>query len=178
MNRYLVRSPALGALLALLFLALPASALPLVTWAPSSIALTPGTTTIQFDINPNGTPLSGVTLYFSGLSADLHIVSAQTTDPDFSASSGQIPPNDVASFVGGFASDRTLPFTVGTLTVEGLAPGTQLDLLGTSSFTDGGFNDIPISQQVVATVGVPEPASAVLLGLGLVALVGRRRARA
>src|SRR5262245_38552297 len=157
MRSFTVRSTASGALLALLFLALPASALPLLTWAPSSIALTPGTTTIQFDVDPNGTPLSGVTLYFSGLAAGLHIVSAQTTDPDFSPSWGSSPPNEEASFLGGFATDRTLPFTVGTLTVEGLTPGTQLELLGTSSFTDSGFNDIPISQQIVAIVGVPEP---------------------
>lgn len=176
MRTFTVRNSALGALLALLLLPLPASAVPLLTWSTSSIALSPTTTDITFDVDPNGTPLAGVTLYLSALATGLEIVSIQSSDAEIATSGPALNSgNYEASFVGGFLVDRSGPFTVGTVTVEGFTPGTPLVLLGTSYYLDAGFSVIPIPQQDVATVATPEPTSAALLSLGILVLAGLRR---
>jgi hypothetical protein len=151
---------------------------PLLSVTPSTIPLSPTQIVLDFDVDPNGTPLAGVTFFLESLAAGLEIVDVQGGDAEILGSSGLNGGNYEGSFIGVFGSDRSAPFSVGTVTLEGLTPGTPLVLLGSSSFLDSGFNDIFIGPLNVANVvSTPEPGTAALLGLGIAGLaaVGRRR---
>src|SRR4029450_584137 len=122
-------------------------------------------TVITFDVDPNGTPLSAVLINLSSLASGLAMLSILTSDPDVVTSDPTLVGSDYhAGFVATFDFDRSSPFTVGTLTVEGLTAGTPL--VASGNYTDSGFNDIFFGPSDVATV-VPEPGSAGLLSLGL-----------
>lgn len=171
------RSSFLAAAAMLVGLASPASAAPILNVTPGTIADSPAQTVLTFEVDPNGTALSAMVLNLSALSSGLQIVSIQSLDGEVATSGPALnPPNYEASFSGLFFSgDRVASFTVGTVTVEGFTSGTPLVVSG--NFTDSSFNDIPIGPTNVAVVA-PEPASAALLALGILALASARRARA
>ena len=156
-------------------LAFPAAAAPLLGVSTASIAESPTQTVITFSVDPNGTDLSGLVLNFSALASGLEIVAIASLDGQI-ATSGPAPVSGdwVAGFGGTFLVDRSAPFTVGTLTLEGFVSGTPL--VASGNFTDSLFNDIPIGPSNVAVV-TPEPHSASLLALGFALLALGRRGR-
>ncbi len=86
------------------------------------------------------------------------------------------PTSTQISFTAGDAANgNSARFTVGTLVLNVTGPGTLELVCGTA--LDGNFNGDSIIPHVVLTFGVPEPAIASLLALGLggLALLGRRR---
>jgi hypothetical protein len=163
---------------ALFAAALPATADPILTVTPSAdVALSPTQTVLTFQVDPNDLPLAGLLFNFSALASGLQIVAIQSLDGDVEAfgpstNAGQ----SQASFVGTFTPDRSVPFTVGSVTVEGFTAGTALVLSG--NWTGGAptFPEPSIGPLDVAVV-VPEPASVLLLAQGLL-LLGLRRQRA
>lgn len=179
MRFFAIRNSALSGLAAVLLLALPASADPILSVTPTSIALSPTQTVLSFSVDPNGTDIAGLQLNLSALASGLVITSIQSLDGEISASGPTLVGGDyLAGFIGGFLVNRSAPFSVGTVTVEGLTPGTPLVLEGTSYFTDAGFNDIFVGPIDVATVvTTPEPTSIALVTLGLVGLFAARRKR-
>jgi len=155
-------------------LALPASAAPILNMTTSSIALSPTQTSITFSVDPNGTPLAAIVVNLSSLASGLQIVSIASLDAEI-FTSGPSLGGDLAGFFGGpFALDRTLPFDLGTVTLEGFTAGTPLVAGG--NFTDSTLSDIFFGPTSGATV-VPEPTTSSLLCLGLLALAVRRRSR-
>jgi hypothetical protein len=141
---------------------------------PSTIPLAPTQTVITFEVDPNGTPLVGLLLNLSALASGLEIVGIDSLDVDIIFSGPSLVGGDyVAGFAGNFFPDRTTPFIVGTVTVQGFTPGTPL--VASGNFTDSGFNDIPIGPSNVAVVEAPEPKGIALLSLGLLALAAHRR---
>lgn len=155
--------------------ALPAAAAPILMVSPSSIDLSPTETVLTFEVDPNGTPVSTLLFNLRCLASGAEIVGIQSAEPGIINVSGPalVGGDYQASFSAFFFPDRVASFTVGTLTVEGFAPGTPLVLSG--EFTDVSFNTIPIGPINVAVVGVPEPGTAVLLSLGLLGLAALRR---
>lgn len=162
---------ALALATSLLLASLPATADPILSVTPSAdVALSPTQTVLTFQVDPNDLPLAGLVFNFSALASGLTIVAIQSLDVDVEAfgpstSAGQ----SQASFVGDFTPDRSAPFTVGTVTVEGFTAATALVLSG--SWTGGGpsFPEPPIGPQGVAVV-VPEPSTALVLAQGLLLL--------
>jgi len=160
----------------LLFLtALPAAAAPILTVAPSSIELSPTQTALTLEVDPNGTPISTLLFNLSSVATGLEIVDIVSAEPGIINVSGPALAGGEyqASFSAFFFPDRVSSFSVGTLTLEGFAPGSPLVLSG--EFTDATFNTIPIAPTDVAVVGVPEPATAALFSLGLLGLAALRR---
>jgi hypothetical protein len=157
-------------------LSLPASAAPILNVSTSAIADSPTQTVITFSVNPNGTPLAGLVLNFWALASGLEIVDIASSEPGIILESGPaLAGSDwVAGFAGNFFPDRSAPFTLGTLTLEGFVPGTPL--VASGNFTDSGFNDILIGPSNVAIV-TPEPQSAALLAFGIALLAFGRRSR-
>jgi hypothetical protein len=166
------RTSALSAAV-LLVLAIPASGAPILSATPSTIALSPTQTVITFAVDPNDTPLAALVFNLSALASGLEIVGIQSLDAQIITSGPALVGGDyLAGFAGTFFPDRSAPFTVGTVTVEGLTPGTPLVLSG--NFTDSSFNDIPVGPSDVAIV-MPEPTALALLSLGLLGLALMRR---
>lgn len=165
-------SSLLGLAAAIGIAALPASADPILSVSTSTILLTPTTTTIQFDVDPNDTPLSAFVLNLSALATGLEIVSIQAEPGFFSSGPALNGSNYEAGFGGFFFPDRSTPFTVGTVTVEGFTSGTPL--VASGEWTDATPTVIAFGPLNVATV-VPEPNSLSLLSLGLLALALHRR---
>jgi hypothetical protein len=159
---------------ALLLLAPEALAAPMLTATPSSIAL--AQTMITINVDPNGSDVSGLQVTLSALTTGLPILAIGSTDPVYFLSGPTANgPNTEAGFIGVFPSDRSTPFTVGTLTVSGITAGTPLMAQGTFTVFDAsGLNDLLFGPITVATV-VPEPGTAALIGLGFALLVALRR---
>ena len=104
-----------------------------------------------------------------------------------------VTPTQIGSFQGitnNFSLPAVLPpgsYQMGTVTWHAVAAGdiniTSFILAGIDGFGDGAFNNIDSSVLLrsasVSINAIPEPATASLLGLGLVGLllVGRRRSR-
>jgi hypothetical protein len=169
-----MRHSILGAVF-LVLAALPATAAPILTVAPSSIELSPTQTVLTLEVDPNGTPVSTLLFNLSSLATGIEIVNILSAEPGIINVSGPALAGGEyqASFSALFFPDRVTSFTVGTLTVEGFTPGSPLVLSG--EFTDAFFNTIPIGPTDVAVVGAPEPATAVLFSLGLLGLAALRR---
>jgi hypothetical protein len=159
----------------LVLMALPAAAAPILTVTPSSIDLSPTQTLLTFEVDPNGTPVSTLLFNLSSLETDVEIVGIASAEPGIINVSGPVLAGGQyqASFSAFFFPERVLSFGVGTLTVEGLTPGGPLVLSG--EFTDALFNTYPIGPTDVAAVSTPEPATALLFGLGLLGLIALRR---
>ncbi|WP_206030231.1 PEP-CTERM sorting domain-containing protein [Roseomonas sp. AR75] len=77
-----------------------------------------------------------------------------------------------AGYVSGTLLAATMIFENQTFATLGLTPGTYVYSWGGQTFGDS------ITIEVVGPTGVPEPATALLLGAGLVGLAGARRRRA
>jgi hypothetical protein len=162
---------------ALLLLAPQASALPILSAAPSSIPLSTQTV-LTLSINTNDgsgdVPLTALDLDLLALTSGLQILAAVSLVPSIVASGpGASGSDTLVSFVGTFGPPPLSGFIdVGTLTVQGVVAGTPIRALG--NFTDAFFTDIPIDDPNLATA-VPEPASAALIGLGIALLAAWRR---
>lgn len=160
---------------AVILLTSTASADPTLTLSTTEIQFSPTMTVISFTVDPNDTPLSAVVLNFSALASGLEIVAVTPTDVQIAGSGPMLNGGDwEGGFVGAFATDRTLPFEVGTLTLEGFVADTPLVLTG--NYTDGSFNDIPIGPVDVAFV-IPEPAMATVELTALAVILGLYRSR-
>lgn len=173
-----MRKWALVALAAWLGLvAIPASADPILDVTPSTIDLSPSLTVITLQVDPADTPLSALVLTLSGLASGLEIVGIAPLDPFIFTSGPTLTGgNWEASFGGFFPTDRTGSFAIGTVTVRGLTPGTDLVLTGDWTGPGPGFPSILIPPTIVGTVvSTPEPTTGALLSLGLLALAGWRR---
>lgn len=155
---------------------IPAAAAPILTVTPGSIAQSPTQTVLNFDVDPNGTPVSTLLFNLSSDAAGLEIVGIQSAEPGNILVSGPAIAGSEfqASFSAFFFPDRVDSFAVGTLTVEGLIGGTPLVLNG--EFTDPSFNTISIGPSNVSFVAMPEPNTAILVSLGLLFLGSRRPA--
>jgi hypothetical protein len=172
------RLPSLSITIAAILIASESSASPTLMLSTPSIALSPTETMITITVDPNGTPLSALVLNFSGLATELTILDPVTPIEPGIEASGPTLLGDVwlADFAGAFLSDRTLPFEVGTLILEGFVPGGLLVLEG--NYTDASFVDFPILPMSVAHV-VPEPEStaSVAACMFVLACLLRRRAK-
>jgi len=164
----------------LLVAALPAAADPILTVTPSSVALSPTQTVLTFEVDPNGTEVSTLLFNVTALASGLEIVAIGSAEPGIINTSGPTLASGEyqASFSAFFFPERLTSFVVGTLIVEGFTLGTPLEVSG--EFTDSLFNTYVIPLTSVAVVGAPEPGTASLVSLGLVALaaLGRRRSGA
>ncbi len=112
-------------------------AFPILSESPTAIALSPEETVITLTVDPNGRPLSAFALSFAAPTSGLELVSFDTAfSPSFD------PANGLVGVAGTFARDQVDPFVVGSVTLRGLAPGTQLSLQAGSGYSDAGFHDI------------------------------------
>lgn len=171
---------ALAAAAGTLFLLLPAAALstPSVTATPFRIPFG-ATVVLDLSLNPDTIPVGAYSLKFSVSS-----VSALSIDDLLLASlsiCGQSKGGPDASgrfSVGGECVDDPIDSdtVLAHVTVTGLALGGELrlDLSNVTDFDT--FGDIALAPAVLATV-VPEPATAALLGLGILGLAAGRRQR-
>jgi hypothetical protein len=155
-------------------LASAASAEPILTVVPDVIPHSPTVVTVEVD--PNGTPLSGVLLNFSSLASGLEMIDVVATDVEIESSGpAQEGANYEGSFGGAFDIDKTLPFEVGTLELEGFVDTTPLVLTGEYIGSGPEFVGIPIDPTDVAVV--PEPAMPALQLAALATIFGLSRSR-
>jgi hypothetical protein len=134
-------------------------------------------TVVTVEVDPNGTPLAGVLLNFSSLASGLEILEVVATDVEIESSGpAQEGDNWEGSFGGAFDFNKTMPFEVGTLTLEGFVDTTPLVLTGEFlAFVDDELVDIPIDLTDVAVV--PEPAMPALQLAALATIFGLSRSR-
>ena len=153
----------------------PAGAAPVLDVTPTAVALSPTQTLLTLRVDPNGTALTSLVFDLSALASGLEIVAAASLAPDVVAEAPSLSGGDwIAGFTALFAGERTAPFDVGTLTLEGLVAGTPLVLSGGYTGAAPGFADLPVAPSAIATV-VPEPAAGALLAQGLLLLAARGR---
>jgi PEP-CTERM motif len=166
--------------------------------APNAVTINPGESfivTLSFTSTAETT--TGIGYYLEALGAangQFRIITRDVTVSAFSdlATANNIalaPPNDLLAPTNAFAldalvADLNLPngigsFTVATFTIQsdaGIAPGNYT--LGTNSalFIDENFSEISgVSQATYGVTVIPEPGSALLLGLGAAGVMLRRR---
>lgn len=170
----------LVALVGGLLFAASAQAAPIITINGGSdpALLIPGGAeqTITIGITPDANKMSGFNLIFQ-VSNSSHI-SLSSCSPAPGVQSSCPAGGTTFSFGAALGTDASSPFTVASFIVHpsgALAPGENITLSVASTVTDGSFNDVLVGPTPIAIVPEPTTAALIALGIGGLALSGRRR---
>lgn len=143
--------------LALLLLAGIARAEIIITVTPDVIELSPPSTVLQFDVDPNGEEIAAIVINLSSLVSGLQMINIISLDPEITTSGPlNTPPWSLASFRDTFVASRTTPFTVGTVEAEGLTSAFTLSM--NVSYVNGLLEDVVLpTAEVAIVVGTTPP---------------------